>query len=72
MNKDTWKDIPFNLILIKAIGLVLLGVGLTDWLAGTHLLPAAIHFDGYPIFMVIIGIFLLFSSNPLPDNMKPD
>ena len=72
MKKDIWKDLPFNSILINGIGLVLLGVGLIDWLASTHLVPTVLQFENYPIFMVVIGIFLLFSSNPLPDNLKPD
>lgn len=59
MNNRTPLKIPLRLLVLDAIGLVLVGVGLADWLAGTQLVPAGLRFEDYEIVMIIIGVALM-------------
>ena len=51
---------PINLLILDFIGSILLGLGLAEWFADTNLVPEALQFENYPIFLIVIGaLFIL-------------
>lgn len=59
MNTSKKIKPPLNLIILDGIGSILLGLGLAEWIAETNLVPTALQFENYPIFMIVIGILLI-------------
>ena len=46
-------------IILDIIGSVLVGIGLTAFFGDVHLIPVSWRFENYPIFLIIVGIFLI-------------
>ena len=59
MEQQKKLPLPLSLVLLDAVGTVLLGLGLAEWLAGTGLMPEALRFDNYAIVMVVTGLLLI-------------
>lgn len=47
--------LPLHLLALDAVGVVLAGLGLAEWFAGTNLVPPAFQFENYSIVMVVVG-----------------
>ncbi len=59
MQKTKKLRIPIQLLVLDALGAVLLGIGLAEWVAGTDLVPESLQFDNYYIVMVVCGVLLM-------------
>jgi len=44
------------------VGVILLGLGLSEWFAGTNLVPASLQFENYYIVMVLFGGLLMLPA----------
>ena len=72
MKHITWKKLPINLIISNVIGIPLLTIGLSDWLAHTNLMPLSLQFENYPIYLVVAGSLLILSPYSFPRDIKSD